>query len=166
MSSFNWTTFTVRIPVQASIEKLYWCIATRSGMEYWFLRMSEFHTSIGALRQPDEFVSAGDLYTWLWHGWSDDVKETGTIIEANGNDLLRFSFGPAGNVTIKLIPNEHYTMIELTQENIPDDEEGRHQWHLGCKNGWTFYLTNLKSLVEGGLDLRNKNENIRSVVNA
>lgn len=166
MSSFNWTTFNLRIPVQASIEKLYWCFATRSGMEYWFLRSSEFHTTIGVVRQSNEFVSAGDLYTWLWHGWSDDMKETGTILEANGNDHLRFSFGKAGNVTVKLIPGEQYTMVELTQDNIPDDEEGRHYWHLGCKNGWTFYLTNLKSLTEGGLDLRNKNENIHPVLNA
>jgi hypothetical protein len=39
-------------------------------------------------------------------------------------------------------------------------------YHLGCKTGWTFYLANLKSLMEGGIDLRNKNEKIQRVINA
>lgn len=166
MSSFNWSTFTLRIPVKASVEKLYWCFATRSGMEYWFLRSSEFHSQQGIVRQVNEFVSPGDLYSWRWFGWSDDVCETGAILQANGTNTFGFSFGKAGIVTVKLLPNEQYTMVELSQENIPDDEEGRHNWHLGCKMGWTFYLTNLKSLLEGGLDLRNKDEYLKNVINA
>ena len=37
---------------------------------------------------------------------------------------------------------------------------------MGCLEGWTFYLTNLKSVIEGGLDLRNKNLDIKGVINA
>lgn len=36
---------------------------------------------------------------------------------------------------------------------------------LGCSNGWTFYLTNLKSVYEGGLDLRNKDEKLSAMIN-
>jgi hypothetical protein len=32
--------------------------------------------------------------------------------------------------------------------------------------GWTFYLANLKSVLEGGLDLRNKNARLQRLVNA
>lgn len=166
MSSFNWSTFTLRIHVQSSVEKLYWCFATRAGMEFWFLRSSDFRSKDGIIRQNNEFVTPGDLYTWLWFGWCDDVTETGDILEANGTDTFAFSFGKAGNVTVKLLPNDQYTMVELTQEHIPDDEEGRRNWHLGCKMGWTFYLTNLKSLNEGGIDLRNKDEFLQHVLNS
>lgn len=31
--------------------------------------------------------------------------------------------------------------------------------------GWTFYLTNLKSILEGGFNLRNKNNKLGDVVN-
>jgi len=54
----------------------------------------------------------------------------------------------------------------LWQENIPTDEKAKVSWHLGCATGWTFYLTNLKSILEGGLDLRNKDELLTNVVNA
>jgi hypothetical protein len=56
--------------------------------------------------------------------------------------------------------------VELVQENIPDDESGKLTWHVGCKTGWTFYLANMKSLYEGGIDLRNKNENLQQVLNS
>ena len=27
-------------------------------------------------------------------------------------------------------------------------------WHLGCNLGWSFFMTNLKGLLEHGVDLR------------
>ena len=166
MSDFNWTRFTVRIPVNASMEKLYWCLSTRTGLEYWFLRSSEFKTPEGVLRKDDELVKKGDSYSWRWHGWSDDTVETGTILDCDGKDHLSFSFGTAGNCFVTIKQEQGQNMVELTQENIPDDEQGKTYWHLGCKTGWTFYLANLKSMLEGGVDLRNRDEALKNVVNS
>ncbi len=166
MSSFSWSSFSLRIPVQASVQKLYWCMATQQGLEYWFLRSSQFLSENDVRLQPGVYVSVGDSYTWLWHGWTDEVVEHGSILSTNHKDELAFSFGLAGNVSIRLVPSDGYTMVELVQDQIPDNEMGRHHWHLGCKTGWIFYLTNLKSLLEGGIDLRNKDATILQVLNA
>ncbi len=166
MADFNWTTFTVRIPVNAPTEKIYRCWSTREGMEYWFLRMSEFKTPAGVLRNNDEAVQKGDTYTWRWHGWNDDTVEYGTILDCNAKDSIAFSFGKAGNCTVTIKQEHGQNMVELIQDNIPDDEQGRSYWHLGCKTGWTFYLANLKSLLEGGIDLRNMDEELTNVVNS
>ena len=164
MSHFDWTTFTVRIQVNAPVDKLYWCWATRQGIEFWFLRMSEYKRGAIVLDNK-EFVQKGDSYRWRWHGWSDDVTEEGTILECNGTDHFKFSFGKAGNCTVTIKNEKGTTLLELVQDMIPDDEQGRHYWHLGCKTGWTFYLANLKSMLEGGVDLRNKNEKLQRVIN-
>jgi hypothetical protein len=37
---------------------------------------------------------------------------------------------------------------------------------VGCQLGWTFYLTNMKSIAEGGIDLRNRDIDFKNVVNA
>lgn len=37
---------------------------------------------------------------------------------------------------------------------------------LSCKTGWTSYLANLKSVLEGGIDPRNKNEQLKAVINS
>jgi uncharacterized protein YndB with AHSA1/START domain len=166
MSNFNWSTFTVRIPVKAPVEKLYWCWATKGGMEFWFLRLSEYKQPGGALRMSDEPVQKGDTYKWLWHGWGDDTVEFGEILNCNGKDFLQFSFGKAGTCTVTIKKEAAEIIVELVQENIPDDEQGRQYYHLGCKTGWTFYLTNLKSLLEGGVDLRNKNTALQNVLNS
>lgn len=165
MSNYDWTKFTVRIPVKASVEKLYWCWATREGMEYWFLRLSEYKNG-NELRNDDEPAQKGDTYRWRWHGWPDEMTEEGTILESNGKDVFKFSFGKAGNCRVQIKKEEGETIVELMQDEIPDDEQGRHYWHLGCKTGWTFYFANLKSLLEGGIDLRNRNEALKNVVNS
>lgn len=166
MEKPDWKSFTVRIPVKASAEKLFTCWATRAGMEYWFLRLSDYKDQEGKSRQPDEMVQKGDRYRWLWHGWPDETVEEGTILDTNGRDFLQFSFGKAGNCSVRIIEENDQMLVELTQDQIPDDETGRQIWHLGCKTGWTFYFANLKSLLEGGIDLRNRDENLKNVINS
>lgn len=163
---YDWSRFTVPINVNATVEKLYHAWATRAGMEYWFLRLSEYKNPTGSLRSVDEFVSKGDTYKWLWHGWPDETVEYGAILDCNGKDHFKFSFGKAGNCTVRIYNEQTETIVELVQDNIPTDEQGMHYWHLGCKTGWTFYLANMKSLYEGVLDLRNKNVNLQQVLNS
>ena len=165
-ASYDWSRFVVRISINAPADKLYHAWATREGMEYWFLRLSEYKKHDGAIRGNKEYVDKGDTYKWLWHGWPDDTVEHGTILDCNGKDFFKFSFGKAGNCAVNIKKEEGEMMVELVQDNIPTDEQGMHYWHLGCKTGWTFYLANMKSLYEGGIDLRNKNENLQQVLNS
>jgi hypothetical protein len=165
-NTHDWARFTVRINVNAPIEKLYHAWATRSGMEYWFLRLSEYKNTNGSLRNYDELIEKGDSYKWLWYGYPDETAEYGEILDCNGKDFFKFSFGKAGNCTVKIYKEESETIVELSQDKIPTDEQGKHYWHLGCKTGWTFYMTNMKSLYEGGIDLRNKNVILQQVLNS
>ncbi len=81
-------------------------------------------------------------------------------------DMIRFSFAGTCIVTLTLKKEQNETIVELEQQDLPLDETARVNYHLGCMTGWTFYMANLKSILEGGLDLRNKNEKIRKVINA
>jgi uncharacterized protein YndB with AHSA1/START domain len=165
-TSHDWSRFTVRININAPTDKLFRAWASRSGMESWFLRLSEYKKPDGSLRENDELVDKGDTYKWLWHGYPDEMAEYGEIVDCNGEDLFKFSFGKAGNCTIKIYKEKGETIVELVQDNIPVDEDGMYNWHVGCKTGWTFYLANMKSVYEGGIDLRNKNVNLQQVLNA
>ncbi len=102
----------------------------------------------------------------MWHGWSDDTVERGTILQANGKDSLQFSFGKAGNVSVIIKKEQEEMVVQLVQDEIPVDEEGQVYYHIGCTKGWLFYLTNLKSILEGGIDLRNKNVELKDVINS
>ncbi|MGB7068667.1 MAG: hypothetical protein WBD22_04175 [Pyrinomonadaceae bacterium] len=58
------------------------------------------------------------------------------------------------------------TVCELRQLMTQETEEEKVYCFIECGLGWTFYLTNLKSFLEGGIDLRNKNDNLHGVINA
>ena len=165
MVVINWDSFTVRIDVNMPIDKLYAAWSTRAGIESWFLRKSEYKAADGTVRKDDEPVQKDDTYTWMWHGWPDDTAEHGTILDCNNKDFFRFSFGKAGICTVRIYKEQGENIVEIKQEDIPDDETGKHTWHVGCKTGWTYYFANLKSVYQAGYDLRNKKEGIGKLLN-
>jgi uncharacterized protein YndB with AHSA1/START domain len=166
MKSHDWSRFVKRINIQCTTATAYAAWTSRGQLENWFLRKAEFKTPGGGIRPASESVRKGDTYEWLWHGYGDDVKERGEVLEANGVDVFKFVFGKAGTVTVTLSSEEGETIVELKQENIPVDDQSKVNYHVGCLEGWTFYLANLKSYLQGGPDLRNKNMKIAGVVNA
>lgn len=58
------------------------------------------------------------------------------------------------------------SIVELCQSDIPPNDDPKQNLHVQCSIGWTFYLANLKSIFEGGIDLRNKNMELGRVLNA
>jgi uncharacterized protein YndB with AHSA1/START domain len=166
MSTFDWSRFSVRVNIKAPTEKLYWCWATCEGIEHWFLRRAVYKKSDGNLLNKAVMLSKGDTYSWWWHGHTDEVVEHGAILDCNGKDYFQFKFGDAGICTVKIYEEKGETICELTQTEIPTDEKAKQNWHIGCKTGWTFYMTNLKSMLEGGIDLRNRNEKLQNIISA
>ncbi len=146
----DWSKFTKRIPVNALKEAIYKAWATRTGIESWFLRTSEF-TCNETLRCGDGFAQKGDKYRWLWHGWSDETVQLGEILEANGIDCFQFTFHDPMIVTVRILEEQATNIVELVQTNIELDEDSRRNYFVGCGEGWTFYLANLKSVLEGGI---------------
>ncbi|HEX6191709.1 MAG TPA: SRPBCC domain-containing protein [Chitinophagaceae bacterium] len=165
-TAIDWSRFSVRVNINAPIEKLYHAWTSQQGIEHWFLRMSEYRTADGRLRKRNEEVEPGDTYKWRWHGYPDSVTEEGTVLDLNGKDLFKFSFGKAGNCTVKVYKDHDQSIVELVQDHIPTDEKSMEYYHVGCKTGWTFHLANMKSIFEGGIDLRNKDENLKDVLNS
>ncbi len=170
MTDYDWSSFRLRIPIKSSISAVYNAWATQNGIESWFLRSSDFCKADGNLRYRDEEVQQGDTYTWLWYGYEDEVVEKGRMLEANGSSFFHFTFSGMGDnnitVSVNIGSEENETIVELVQQDIPLDDASRALYHIGCMQGWTFYLANLKSILEGGIDLRNKNVKLQNMLNS
>ena len=162
----NWSKFTKRIPVAAAPATVYQAWTTQDELEKWFLRKAEFVKPSGSMRNRNEAIEKGDQYDWKWHGYPDSTFEKNEIVEANGEDFLQFKFSGNCLVSVKIFTEEGETIVEITQENIPADDNPETNLLVGCGEGWTFYLANLKSYLEGGIDLRNKNEKIKGVISS
>ncbi len=165
MSEYDWSRFTVKININAPLESIYMAWTIPEMLEKWFLRRAVFHTN-GDTCAPGKMIQEGNKYEWYWHGHNDDVVEKGEVIEIDGIRKLVFSFTAGALVTVDIGEVAGEKIVMLTQEKIPTDEHGKVSYHMNCKTGWTFYLANLKSYLEGGIDLRNKNIMLANMVNA
>ncbi|MDR7211939.1 SRPBCC domain-containing protein [Flavobacterium piscis] len=163
MENFNWTSFTKKIAIKASLKDIYNAWTKADELEKWFLEKVSFFDINQELLSKDKNAEEGHTYEWLWYLYNEPM--TGKIISANGENELQFTFEGNCLVDIKLSEANSYTIVELRHHNIPTDEYSKQYIRLGCSNGWHFYLTNLKSVYEGGLDLRNKDSNLNPMIN-
>jgi uncharacterized protein YndB with AHSA1/START domain len=162
MTDNKWTSFKVAGDYNTDIRSLYEAWATTEGLEKWFLRRANFYTIPMRTRESEEFIMKEDTYEWYWHGYDDEIVETGQILEANGTDSLKFTFSGGSIVSIDISSRNGVSIVELTQENIPLEDDPSKNLFVQCQVGWTFYMANLKSVIEGGIDLRNKRLEVSS----
>lgn len=152
----DWSRFEVRIPIDRDAETISELWLTQENLENWFLKKAEFTAANGEKRKRAEKIKPGDSYSWQWHGWPESVEEHGKLLEPHDGEFLRFIFGKAGTVGVSIKKEKNRSILHLSQVNIPQDEESKMNFYVGCKTGWTFYLLNLKSIILDGPDLRNK----------
>lgn len=163
MKTFDWTIISKRIFINSDLESVYNSWTKSSELEKWFLKKSFFFASDGIQFLPSQNIQSNCNYEWSW--FAQNHHESGTVKCVNGVDLIEFSF--AGNclVQVQLSKIDNQILVELIQSEIPEDDDSKENIRLGCAFGWTFYLLNLKSVLEGGIDLRNKDTNLIGVVN-
>lgn len=164
MKNFDWTQFSRKIAIKANLDKIYEAWTIPNEIEKWFLSSTNYYNSAGKLLDRQKPVKEGDLYEWSWFLY--DAVEKGKITKANGKDYLQFTFAGDCLVDVQLTKKEEYIIVELTQKNIPTDDDSKKNVRLGCDSGWAFYLVNLKSVYEGGLDLRNKEDKLKGMLNS
>ena len=163
MGNYDWSKFTEKVAVKAGVKEMYDNWVTAENLEKWFLKRADYYSPDGAKKDKCEACEAGDTYEWEWYGY--DFTEKGKVLEANGKDLFKFTFAGDCIVTVSFNEFEEYTIIELIQENIPTGDEHKMKTYRGCSLGWAFFLVNIRSLAEGGIDLRNKDPKIQPMVN-
>lgn len=162
MNNFDWTSFTKKIAIKASLADIYKAWTVPAELERWFLERAVFHRDDGT-QAPGQPAQIGAQYDWYWY--LDTNPLHGEIVNANGEDLIQFSFEGNSLVEVRLSMLDEYVIVTLRHYNIPEDEHSKQHIRLGCASGWAFYLHNLKSVYEGGIDLRNKDPKLGVMIN-
>lgn len=168
---FDWSQFQLGIYIRATPDDLFDRWATSEGLTRWFLRAADFAPSEGPPpsktgpkvvippfddldpRAAGERCQAKDRYRWEWY-YNGGIAGEGWISDVRPPTKLVFTFGDRMEVEVRLRKQRGLCEVNLRQFNIPITPLGRSSMHLGCRVAWAFFLANLKSVVEGGLDLR------------
>jgi len=162
MDPEEYKQFVQIIYVEAPMDTVYASMTTAKGMSGWGSMEVSLTAADGTEVPAGEPALPGTTFRFIWHTGHD---ETGEFLEANGSDRLRYSFGNGIEVTITLEEVEDGTVkVKLVQTQDGSAEENL-KILLGYKEGWGFYLTNMKSVLEGGLDLRDFTHDIEHRIN-
>lgn len=149
--NFNWKRFTHGIYINAPAEKIFVFIATAAGISKWFIGKAKYYYKESNIRLGNEFAQKGDSYLWNWQNKALELK--GMITESVENKFFGFTFSPLYIVSVSLYSGGNNTRLSLTHEyqdsSVRDDFN-----YLNCCTCWVFFLTNLKSVIEHGIDLR------------
>jgi uncharacterized protein YndB with AHSA1/START domain len=160
----DFSEFKLRVNIKTSVENAYRAWATPAGLQSWFLGIVITGPD-GAVRNGEELAQEGDDFALNLTSRPDKVIFRGKVLKANDKDMFSFSFSKGAPVTISIYSEHGETIVQLLESNLPTDPETIKKHFVGDNNGWIFYLTNLKSVLEGGLDLRNRNASISNVIN-
>lgn len=161
MEKLGFDSFTKKIYIKTTVEKLYWCWATEEGISSWFIKKASYLKVDNTARDKADFIQKGDQYIWEWHNW--DGQEKGTILQANDKDFIEIIFAAPSKVSVSLEYKGSVVLVTLKQFDIPTDDENKLNIHHGCSNGWSFWLTNLKAYLEHGILLNETEHDLRNI---
>ncbi|MFI5135298.1 MAG: hypothetical protein ACHQD9_05560 [Chitinophagales bacterium] len=166
IKNFDWSKFTLQISVRAETQSVYNAWAVPTALEKWLVSKAEFSIAFTILKSQFDLVQDGDCFEWSWKhdGILDGVK--GKIVEANGENFLRFILDDTSMLCVTIRKENGETLVELFHKNISANDEALIVNYLSYLKEWSFYLTNLKSFLEGGIDLRTKEIRIMEAVHA
>jgi uncharacterized protein YndB with AHSA1/START domain len=137
---FDWTQFTLRIVIAAPVTRVFSAWTDDTIIIHWFTEIAKVEPKKnGAIH-----------FEWL-AGDKLDAR----FLAFEKNKRIMFVFGTKGEqVEVLLKKVTGGTLCELHQFGMSTSPRSKISMHMGCREGWTFFLTNLKSFLEHGIDLR------------
>ena len=151
--------FTLEIWIRADAATVRHAWTRPDEIVRWFVKNCAYFGADGG--EVAEAV-AGGTYRWEW---IECTAEESKVLAVE-QDAVRFGwFRDKGEVEVRFTAAGDETLLELTQSMHGGNEAERLDAQEDCKLGWTFFLVNLKSVCEGGLDLRETDPERVPVVN-
>lgn len=142
--------FEMHIYVRATADQVLQAWINSDQITKWFVTDSEYRDASGAVVNT---AVEGGTFRWRWIEGSEDSSQ---ILRA-GPGAFWFGWDQGkGQVQVRIESLGSESRVTLKQEMFEGSPDHLAQFQLGCRLGWTFFLTNLKAWLEHGVDLREK----------
>jgi uncharacterized protein YndB with AHSA1/START domain len=150
MSTYDWSSFKRSIFIDAPLDKIFdaWIIPEQ--ISTWFLKKADFTQAEGSIRQQSDRIKAGDTYAWQWWNYSETENGRVKLVDRPAR-RLEFSFAGECTCIVTVMERDGENLLTLEQKDIPLDEESKRGIHVGCGQGWAFWMVNLKAWLEHGI---------------
>jgi len=151
--NYDWSKFEITYYYNAHITRVFKAWTQATGLESFFIQRCIYTDTDGKIRDVQESPKVGDAYEWQFR---QDFNVKGEILALTEKEQFSFSFGDM-QVEIFFRVLDSQTEVRLNQSKIPATESGRVFGHLNCRSCWVFFMTNLMSVLDSDLDLRDDN---------
>jgi uncharacterized protein YndB with AHSA1/START domain len=150
-NNFNMERFHHSIYLDKPVSEVYKMAATPAGISKWFIGEAAYSAPDGITRKENDFIQEGDSYNWHW--LAKDLSLKGKVLKAQKDNLVEFTFGNLFRVTITINEDKGRTIFTLAQQYVNGAVKNNFAY-INCCVCWVFFITNLKSVLEYGNDLR------------
>ena len=150
METYDWSEFHVRMYYLAPLGDVFRRFATAEGLESFFIHKATHTAADGTVRASNELVQSGDRYDWTY---VHDFGHGGSFEQVEPDRRVRFTFGTM-RVDVRFRDLGDATEVDLHQTRCATTDPERAWQHVNCRSCWIYFLTNLRSLLAGGPDLR------------
>lgn len=152
--AYDWTQFTVHMYYRAPRSRVFAAWATSAGLASFFIASARHTAPDGSLRRPDEHAQGGDLYEWQW---LHDFALSGRVLACVPEESVSYTFGGEMRIDVTITPyDDEQVQVRVHQTGCATEDPDRAWQHLNCRSCWVYFLTNLKSVLEHGIDLRDR----------
>ena len=148
--AYDWSQFHVRMYYLASMDEVFARFSTSAGLESFFIYRASHTTPAGDVRDRHESIQAGDRYEWEY---VHDYRHGGEFLAVVANERVDFSFGSM-HVSVRFREVGEAIEVDLHQTQCATDDPDRAWQHVNCRSCWIYFLTNLRSILAGGPDVR------------
>lgn len=91
--------------------------------------------------------------TYHWR-WLHDFELDGQVLEVEPERRVSYTFGAAMRIDVTFANRDGAVEVCVHQSGCATEDPDRAWQHLNCRSCWVYFLTNLKSVLEHGTDLR------------
>jgi uncharacterized protein YndB with AHSA1/START domain len=148
----DWTAFDLYVAIDAKPSTIMSAWSTINGMESFFVQMMRITGPDGAELEPGAEARPGDRFVWRWH---NGRRVSGEYLQPTTKNEVQFTFVDS-KISVMAQPYKTGSLLRLRQYDIPDTEEARMHIYNNCRAAWVYFLTVLKTLLEHGIDGRDK----------
>jgi uncharacterized protein YndB with AHSA1/START domain len=134
----------------APLEEVFRRFSTANCLESFFIHKATHKAANGTVRASHEQVQTGDHYDWVY---VHDFQHGGTFEKVETNSHVRFTFGTM-MVDVHFRELDGATEVDLHQTNCATVDPDRAWQHVNCRSCWIYFMTNLRSILAGGPDVR------------
>ena len=149
-AAYDWSQFHLRMYYLAPLADVFRRFATAQGLESFFIYSAEHTSADGRQRGANEIVQSGDHYDWQY---VHDYAHPGEFLRVEKDQLVAFTFGSM-HVQVTFQQVDEAVEVHLHQTGCALEDPERAWQHLNCRSCWIYFLTNLRSVLAGGADLR------------